>query len=63
MPQSHLGGEESNHKCGGWVGPGRESVWGGGVEGKGEHNLVLGGGKGLKPQEPAERIETGNLRR
>jgi hypothetical protein len=29
--------------------------------GRVEHGLVLGGGKGLQPREPAERIETGNL--
>jgi hypothetical protein len=31
--------------------------------GKGVPDLVLGEGKGLKPQEPAERRETGNLRK
>ena len=31
--------------------------------GRGEHDKILGGGKGLKPRRPAERMETGNLRR
>jgi hypothetical protein len=29
---------------------------------RGEPDLVLGEGKGLKPQGPTERIETGNLK-
>jgi hypothetical protein len=31
--------------------------------GRGELDLVLGEGKGLKTQGPAERMETGNLGR
>jgi hypothetical protein len=50
-----------------WVGregPGRESGWGGGRIGqRGEPYLALGKSKGLKPREPEERMETGNLRR
>ena len=41
-------------------GPLRESGWG--VE-EGDHDVVLGGVKGLKPRGPAERMETGNLGR
>jgi hypothetical protein len=38
------------------------SGWGGGNGGgEGEPDLVLGEGKGLKSQGPAERMETGNL--
>jgi hypothetical protein len=33
----------------------------GAVWGRGETDLVLGEGKGLKTQGPAERMETGNL--
>jgi hypothetical protein len=40
--------------------PGRESeyvvVW------RGEHDLVLGEGKGLKSSGPAERMEAANLK-
>jgi hypothetical protein len=32
-------------------------------EGRGEPDLVLSEVKGLKPRGPAERMETGNLRR
>ena len=41
-----------------------EGKWtGGGGVGRGEPDLLLGEGKGLKPQGPAERMETGNLGR
>jgi hypothetical protein len=40
-------------------GPARESGW---REGEGK-NLVLGEGKGLKTLGPAQRMETGNLRK
>jgi hypothetical protein len=30
---------------------------------RGEHDQVLGEGKGLKPRGPAERMEIGNIRR
>ena len=56
MPQSTWKGEERNHKWGGREGPGREGgncegMWMGGlgVGGRGELDLVLGEGKGLKP--------------
>lgn len=39
--------ERRNHKWGGREVPGRESEWGGAL--RGEPNLVLGKGKGLKP--------------
>jgi hypothetical protein len=45
MPQSHLGGEESNHKGGGG-GSGRERRHGWGVV-IGENDWVLGKGEGL----------------
>jgi hypothetical protein len=38
----------------------REGVCG---VGRGEPDLVLGEGKGLKPGRPAERMETGNLKK
>jgi hypothetical protein len=42
--------EQSNHKWGGREGLGRECGWGGGQWGvRGEPDLVLGEGKGLKP--------------
>lgn len=44
-------------------GHGRESGWGGGEEGRGEPDLTLKEGKGLKPWGPAESMETGNLGR
>ena len=43
----------------GWKDLGGKVNWGGGRE----PDLVLGEGKGLKPQGPAEKMETGNLRR
>jgi hypothetical protein len=56
--------EESNHELGGREGFGRERGWGlGTVVGEGEPDLVLGERKELKPQGPAERMETGNLRK
>jgi hypothetical protein len=36
---------------------------GGVVEGRGKTDLVLGEKKGLKPQGPEERMETGKLRK
>jgi hypothetical protein len=56
-------GEASNHKWGWREGPGRVSEGGEGVGVRGEPDLLLGEGKGLKPLGPAERMETGNLRR
>jgi hypothetical protein len=50
MPQSHLGGREKiaiTRGEGEREGLERERGWGGGVA-RGEHNMVLGGGKGLK---------------
>jgi hypothetical protein len=41
-------------------GPGRESGLGSGGRGRGEPDLILGEGKGLKPCRPAERMEIGN---
>ena len=37
--------------------------WRDGGEGRGEPDLALGEGKVLKPWEPAERMEAGNLRK
>jgi hypothetical protein len=45
-------------------GEGERNLRGKGNQGRvGEHGLVLDGGKGLKPLEPAERMETGSLGR
>ena len=37
---------------------GRRELWG-----RREPDVLLGEGKGLKPRGPAERMETGNLRK
>jgi hypothetical protein len=47
----------------GGVGRGLGRKVGRGWWGRDEPDLVLGEGKGLKPRGPAERMETGNLRR
>jgi hypothetical protein len=61
------GREESNYTWGGREESGRKSEpcgVGEGLGGKGEPDLVLSEGKGLKkPQGPAERMETGNTRK
>ena len=60
--QSHWEGEEINHSGeGGRDVGGKLTDWV--VVVVGEPDLVFGEGKRLKPQGPAERMETGNLRR
>jgi hypothetical protein len=56
-PQSLLGGRRKQLQVG-WEGPERES-------GRGEGNIIwyCEAWEGLKPWGPAERMETGNLRR
>jgi hypothetical protein len=46
---------QGGRERGTWVGEGR------GVR-RGEHDVVLGRGRGLKPRGAAERMETGNLK-
>jgi hypothetical protein len=61
MPQFPLGGRKKNttSRNGGETWDGK---WAG-VEWKGEPDLVLSEGKGLKTCGPAERMEIGNLGR
>jgi hypothetical protein len=61
MPHSHLGGRRKQSQDGEErEGPGKESRQ---RSASGGHNLVFHEGKGLKLRGPAERMETGNLRR
>jgi hypothetical protein len=57
MPQYHLGRRRKQSQ-------GEKGTWEGkGMGGRMEPDLVLGGGKGLKPSGLAERMETDTLLR